>query len=276
MIPGTISRWLCVTVAVVFFYNIIQIHSNAFIHSFIYAFECIFLLQTCSWGGEEFALIGSTEWVEQHAKILSDRAVVYLNFDSAVHGNFAMGSSSSPLLFNDIWKHTNMVKDPNQHDSQESMYDIMLERKPKWTDGGNPKIGTLGSGSDYAPFYQFIGVPSADFTYGFAYNNTRIGYPVYHSQHDSFKWMVKFIDPEFKFHKAMAQLAGMLVLDYADAPLLSMKISPYASLLQQSFDVLKANGNLQGRGDISLDILDRAIQKFKAAADQFDSARSVP
>ena len=36
-------------------------------------------LKFCSWGAEEFGLIGSIEWVEQNQKILSDRAVVYLN-----------------------------------------------------------------------------------------------------------------------------------------------------------------------------------------------------
>lgn len=40
----------------------------------------------CSWGAEEYGLIGSYEWVEQHAKVLSQRAVAYLNVDIAVEG----------------------------------------------------------------------------------------------------------------------------------------------------------------------------------------------
>ena len=40
----------------------------------------------CSWGAEEYGLIGSYEWVEQHAKVLSQRAVAYLNVDIAVSG----------------------------------------------------------------------------------------------------------------------------------------------------------------------------------------------
>lgn len=40
----------------------------------------------CSWGAEEYGLIGSTEWMEQHFKVLSQRAVAYLNVDVAVGG----------------------------------------------------------------------------------------------------------------------------------------------------------------------------------------------
>jgi hypothetical protein len=39
----------------------------------------------CSWDAEEEGLIGSTEWVEQHAKTL-ERAVAYFNVDVAVSG----------------------------------------------------------------------------------------------------------------------------------------------------------------------------------------------
>ena len=49
-----------------------------------------------SWDAEEHGLMGSTEWAEQHAAEL-DRAVAYLNLDSAVSGpNF--GASAVPSL----------------------------------------------------------------------------------------------------------------------------------------------------------------------------------
>lgn len=40
----------------------------------------------CSWGAEEYGLIGSNEWTQQFAKVLSQRAVAYLNVDVAVGG----------------------------------------------------------------------------------------------------------------------------------------------------------------------------------------------
>ena len=218
--------------------------------------------------------MGSVEWVEQHTKILTERAVVYLNFDISVGGNFVMGSRSSPLMKDDIWRHTKLVEDPNKHDSQDSIYDIMLERNPpkKGDDPGKPQIPTLGSGSDFASFYQYVGVPAADFSYYFGYNNKPMFYPVYHSQHDTYNWMVKFVDPEFKFHKAMTQLGGSLLLDYADKPLLSMSAPHYATMLEKSLTALKQDENL---GSISLDILEKAVEKFRAAATEFESERSV-
>ena len=40
----------------------------------------------CSWGAEEYGLVGSYEWAEQYGKILSERAVAYINVDIAVEG----------------------------------------------------------------------------------------------------------------------------------------------------------------------------------------------
>lgn len=40
----------------------------------------------CSWGAHEYGLVGSYEWTQQHAKVLNQRAVAYLNVDTAVSG----------------------------------------------------------------------------------------------------------------------------------------------------------------------------------------------
>ena len=64
----------------------------------------------------------------------------------------------------------------------------------------------LASGSDYAAFYHFIGVSSADWSYTFGgTHRIRRSYPVYHSIHDTFYWIKKFVDPEFKIHLAMTK-----------------------------------------------------------------------
>ena len=52
----------------------------------------------CSWDGEEYGLVGSTEWAEEYADELKQKAVAYLNMDSAVSGaNF--GASSVPSMW---------------------------------------------------------------------------------------------------------------------------------------------------------------------------------
>src|SRR5260370_34601929 len=43
-------------------------------------------IMPCSWDGEEYGLIGSTEWSEEHATELQQKAVAYLNVDVAVSG----------------------------------------------------------------------------------------------------------------------------------------------------------------------------------------------
>ena len=63
----------------------------------------------CSWGGEEYGLIGSVEWVEQNAKVLGERAVTYINLDSAVSGNFVLSSRGSPLMKNNVVSWTEKV-----------------------------------------------------------------------------------------------------------------------------------------------------------------------
>ena len=43
-------------------------------------------LMFCGWGAEEYGMIGSYEWAEEHAKVLIQRAVAYINVDSAMEG----------------------------------------------------------------------------------------------------------------------------------------------------------------------------------------------
>ena len=203
-------------------------------------------------------------------KTLSERAVTYLNFDISVGGSFVMRASSSPLMRENIRDHIRTIDDPNAHDDKKSIYDIMAERDPV---DGKPRIGTLGSGSDYAPFYQYVGVPSGDFSYYFGSAGKRSFYPVYHSQHDTFNWMKKFVDPEFKFHKAMAQLSASLLLHYADSPLLSLRATDYVDPLKESLNALKKNPDLTSRGNISVTVLEESINNFSTAAQKFDSAR---
>ena len=57
----------------------------------------------CSWGAEEYGLIGSYEFTEQYGKALSQRAVAYLNLDMAVSGFFLFFFSSSSFLANIVY-----------------------------------------------------------------------------------------------------------------------------------------------------------------------------
>src|ERR1044071_8236292 len=65
----------------------------------------------CSWDAEEYGLIGSTEWAEEFADDLREKAVAYLNLDAAVSGP-EFGASSVPSLWKLLRATTRDIKDP--------------------------------------------------------------------------------------------------------------------------------------------------------------------
>ena len=183
----------------------------------------------CSWDGEEYGLIGSTEWAEENAAELQQKAVAYLNVDVAVNGpNY--GASAVPSLWKLIRAATREVKDPNSGKSvYQQWQDRAREQRGELDAESEARIGPLGSGSDYTPFLQHLGVPSTDMGFGGDYG-------VYHSAYDSFYWMTHFGDPDFVYHVAAAQLWGTMAIRLADADGLSFDYTDYANQIREYFD----------------------------------------
>ncbi len=205
----------------------------------------------CSWDAEEQGLIGSTEWVEEFAADLKSNAVAYLNMDAAVSGaNF--GASSVPSMWRLIYDAARDVRDPK---TGKSVYDAWRDRawesapdSDRYDEKGNekpiatPRIGALGSGSDYTPFLQHLGVPSLDMSFGGDYG-------VYHSAYDSFYWMAHFGDPTFQYHVASAQIWGTVALRLAGAAALPMDYTDYAEQLRDFVNETARLANQKKRGD---------------------------
>ena len=63
-------------------------------------------------------------------------------------------------------------------------------------------IGDLGSGSDYTPFIQHLGVPSTDI-------GSDGPYGVYHSAFDNYNWFIKFADPTFVYDSRWLASSGL-------------------------------------------------------------------
>lgn len=188
----------------------------------------------CSWDGEEQGLLGSTEWAEENAAELKEKAVAYLNVDVAVSGP-EYGAASVPTLWKLIRAATREVRDPK---TGKSVYEAWQDRahEPDSVSDATPapdtdapvaeaRIGALGSGSDFTPFIQHLGVASLDMGFNGDYG-------VYHSAYDSFTWMSKFGDPNFVYHTAMAQLWGTIALRLADASGLQLDYSDYANQIR--------------------------------------------
>ena len=200
--------------------------------------------------------------------------MIYINADPPITGDFVLALASSPLVKDNILHFSKAIKDPNAHDGKETIYDIMLERNPSSKDPNKPAVGNLGSGSDFASFYQFVGVPSMSIVYMYGYNNTQVYYPVYHTQHDTFDWLKRLIDPKFEIHQAVTRLCGALLLHYADVPLMDMSVSLYAESLNASLLDLKKkeNSRLKSKG-ITLDYLEDAVKKFQSVTKKFNEDR---
>ncbi len=181
-----------------------------------------------SWDAEEHGLMGSTEWAEQHAAEL-DRAVAYLNVDSAVSGpNF--GASAVPSLKQFLRDVAKAVPSPKGGTVYQAWrVGGQSPPQPDVTDSGrmpvvqlntDVPVGDLGSGSDYTPFLQHLGIPSTDIASSGSYG-------VYHSAFDDFSWFKRFADPDFAYEQEMARMFGLAVLRLADADVLPYDYENY-------------------------------------------------
>ena len=180
-----------------------------------------------SWDGEEPGLLGSTEWAELHAAELRSKAALYVNSDT--NGRGYLGVSGSHGLQRFASEAARDVRDPETGASVLARA-VGKARVANYESGGhgNPSgdldLGALGSGSDFTPFLQHLGVNSLDV--GF---EGEADYGVYHSAYDSFDHYRRFVDPTFEYGVALAKVAGRLMLRASQAQLLPARESDFAA-----------------------------------------------
>jgi N-acetylated-alpha-linked acidic dipeptidase len=206
-----------------------------------------------AWDGEEPGLLGSTEWVEQHAAELQQKMVVYINSDGNGRGFLeAEGSHALEPMVNEIAR---AVWDPQTHISvfdRKRNRDILNAAPARRKELMNVKtmsIGALGSGSDYSPFIQHLGVPSLNLGFGGEDAGGE-----YHSIYDSYDDYRRFKDPTFEYGVALAKVAGRATLRMADAPMLpfdftalSKKISDYTKEVSTLIDDQRESTSLENQ-----------------------------
>lgn len=210
-----------------------------------------------SWDGEEYGLLGSTEWVEDHLPWLSKSNVAYLNVDVAASGT-RIAPTASPLLNKLIYEITGLVQSPNQTIEGQTVRDV-------W-DG---YIGTMGSGSDFTAFQDFAGIPSYDL--GFSRSSEDPVYH-YHSNYDSFDWMQKFGDPQFLYHEACTKIWALAAAKLAETPVLFFNATDYGLGLEEYVDRIRSSAdNLPDGVSFDFGPLYDAISKFQKVAIKFDA-----
>ena len=174
-----------------------------------------------TWDAEEWGLIGSTEYVEEDSLRLRRGAVAYLNQDVAAEGaRFGAGGSPSlRALLRDVARR---VPDPSGRGSVFAEW----QRTAAIVDTTSPPMTDPGGGSDFAGFYNHLGIPILDWGFGGESG-------VYHSQYDDFAWMSRFGDPGFAYHATAARIGALMVLRLANADILPYDYVEFARTMQR-------------------------------------------
>ena len=191
----------------------------------------------CFWDGEEPGLLGSTEWVETHAEELAKHGVIYINSDGNGRGMFrAEGSHSLENFVNSVVKD---VEDPETKLSvwRRARLASAVRTGGRGGEGGaaeggrmnrpDTPIGALGSGSDYTAFLDHTGVASLNIGFG----GEDMGGGQYHSIYDDFYYYTHFQDTDFAYGKALAQVAGTMVMRMADADVIPYQFGDQAETI---------------------------------------------
>ena len=210
-----------------------------------------------SWDGEEYNLIGSTEWVEDNMEELRRDAFAYMNVDTAVSGR-DFKASASPLFQESLLRALDRTADPTTNETLRSVWD-QARRETKG----------LGAGSDYVAFQDMAGTSSIDISFG----GERFPY---HSCYDNFEWMARFGDPGFGYHAVLAQIWALLILEVSDRPVLPYDFEAYASAVdlyvrQLEDDIKKLVPSEDDRRRLDLAPLKEAARQFVQNAKQFRS-----
>jgi N-acetylated-alpha-linked acidic dipeptidase len=186
-----------------------------------------------SWDGEEWGLLGSTEWAEKHAAQLTKSAIAYINSDSTGPGWLnASGSHSLQALVNEVARDIDDPRRPGKTLAAASLdRDVSQEKtevgKTLLRKRGDKPIDALGSGSDYTAFIDHLQIASLDLGFG-----GEGGGGVYHSIYDSFYWYTHFSDKDFAYGAALSRTIGTVILRLADADVLPFEFTATARTLR--------------------------------------------
>ncbi|MBL8997077.1 MAG: M28 family peptidase [Gemmatimonadetes bacterium] len=215
-----------------------------------------------TWDAEEWGLVGSSEYVEDDSLRLMRGAVAYLNQDGAAGGpNF--GGGGTPTLRATLRDITKGIADPS---GGGSVYDVWRARS-RVAEGAEPAMGDPGGGSDFAGFYNHLGIPHSDWGFGGASG-------IYHSNFDSYTFMERFGDPGYRYHAAAARIGTAMMMRLANADVLPYDYVEFARTMRTYLAPIDRNLAAKGWPGSSaplaaaIDRMERAAIAFAAARDQ--------
>jgi N-acetylated-alpha-linked acidic dipeptidase len=209
----------------------------------------------CVWDGEEEGLLGSTEWAEDHDPELRQKAAVYVNSDGNGRGFLQVaGSHSLEKFINGVARD---ITDPESQltvwkrlqfsDLSKLAPNAPVAERQELRQRPDLRIGALGSGSDYSPFLDHLGVASLNLGFG---GEDRGG--IYHSIYDDFYWYSHFADSDFQYGRTLAQTAGTAVMRMADADVLPYDFTGFADTIRRYIDEVRK---------LATDLRDQTIER---------------
>lgn len=245
-------------------------------------------IHLCSWDAEEFALIGSTDYANQHLAALQAHAVAYINSDEGDRGPY-FTADAVPSLRPLIRSVTASVPDVVTH--QTTIYQDWLRRAQQRAEGeGNappfspymwnaasgagrrgaagaaiptaPPIGPLGGGSDFEPYLNHVGLATADVSMTGPYG-------VYHSLYDDFHYFVTETDPNFDYGEEETDIKGLIAMRLADAPLVPLDMPVYAAFIANAINARRAATQAPPGQQLAWAPTLAAAVRLETAADNF-------
>jgi N-acetylated-alpha-linked acidic dipeptidase len=220
------------------------------------------------WDGEEFGLLGSTEWAEKHQDELKQKAVAYLNSDDTAKGWLHVSGSHTLEDFA-----TRVAESVTQPGTNTNLADAALNRPPS-DDLEDPPpakkpasftISALGAGSDYVVFLDYLGIASMNSGFG---GLTKSG--IYHSAYDSIYWYTHFSDGNFADGKALSQYTATALLRLGDSSILPFEFGHFANTVRGYLDDIQKEAQRSGR-KLDFSALDKQLDALKMNGDKYDA-----
>jgi N-acetylated-alpha-linked acidic dipeptidase len=230
----------------------------------------------CAWDGEEPGLLGSTEFSETHAAELQQKAVAYINTDDSSKGFLGLGGSQTLQHF--LNQVAQDVTDPQtgaslwQREQQHLLATAATPAaKAAVMDGADIRVSALGSGSDFSPFLQHLGIAAANLGFG-----GEGGTGVYHSAYDDFYWYTHFGDTTYVYERALAQTIGTAVMRLADADVLPFQFTGFADNLRLYERQIEGEAKAAaGAPAFDFTPLRAAVERLHQAAASYDQAMAA-
>ncbi len=171
------------------------------------------------WDAEEWGIIGSVEWVEEHAAELISGCLAYINLDAAVSGSrfdasaspsmraiidFAAALTPQPASLPRPWERF-MPRAPQTPTS------VLLTSRAARAESDLPR--TLGGGSDHDGFLSHLAIPCAAPGFGGGAGTQ------WHTNGDTLFWYRRMMGDDYSPHVALTRVVTLALAVLADADL---------------------------------------------------------